>query len=146
MQQLLSCTPCRIGTLPMCLNVLHAYTSTSMTANYYLSWHAKSFPSTGDMPCLPCRYGIAFWYGAKLVREDGNYDGGVVLTIVFGAIIGGFSLGQAAPNFEAFGMGRSAGGRIMAMIERVPSVDADAPGKILSDGLKVSSTCCRQPP
>ena len=57
---------------------------------------------------IPCRYGIAFWYAGQLVRDDGEvprYTAGRVMNVIFGAIIAGFSLGQAAPNFGAFASG-----------------------------------------
>lgn len=53
-----------------------------------------------------CRYGVAFWYAGKLVREDNSdYTAGRVMNVIFGAIIAGFSLGQAAPSFGAFATG-----------------------------------------
>lgn len=53
-----------------------------------------------------CSYGIAFWYAGQLVRDEGSgYTAGRVMNVIFGAIISGFSLGQAAPNFGAFASG-----------------------------------------
>lgn len=71
--------------------------------------------------CL-CRYGVAFLYGAKLVREEG-YSAGQVMNVIFAAIIGGFSLGQAGPNFGTFATGRTAGYRVFSVIDRKPEID-----------------------
>jgi hypothetical protein len=49
----------------------------------------------------------------------------------------GFSLGQAAPNFPAFSLGRSAGTRIYRLIDRVPAIDARAGGKRPATPLQV---------
>ena len=92
--------------------------------------------------CLCCRYGVAFLYGNKLVREPGSdYDAGRVMTIVFATIIGGFALGQAAPNFPAFATGRAAGYRIFKLIDRKPPIDVTAPGEVPAELLKVSLRC-----
>ena len=59
------------------------------------------------------------------------------MTIIFAAIIGGFSLGQAAPNFPAFNTGRVAGARIYKLIDRVPTIDLNADGAVPEQSLKV---------
>ena len=53
------------------------------------------------------RYGIAFLYAGKLVREEGSgYTAGRVMTVIFGAMFGaGFALGQMAPSFPKFASG-----------------------------------------
>lgn len=86
-------------------------------------------------------YAVAFWYGAKLVREDSDYTGGVVMNVIFGAIIGGFALGQAAPNFSAFASGCTSAGRLLAVIERKPPIDVrnggDVPSKPLTGKIEL---------
>jgi hypothetical protein len=57
--------------------------------------------------------------------------------VVFAIIIGGFSLGQAAPNFPALSLGRSAGYRIYKLIDRVPAIDAHALGDVPQAPLRV---------
>ena len=58
------------------------------------------------MQCGVCRYGIAFLYAGKLVREEGSgYSAGRVMNVIFAAVVAGFSLGQMAPNFSAFASG-----------------------------------------
>ena len=47
--------------------------------------------------CLFATYALALWYGCSLVLS-GQYSGGQVMTVLFASIIGGFSIGQAAPN------------------------------------------------
>lgn len=44
------------------------------------------------------------------------------MNVLFAAIIGGFSLGQAAPNFQFFTKGKVGGARIFAIIERQPEI------------------------
>lgn len=43
----------------------------------------------GAVGCIIfCTYGLAMWYGAKLVRENG-YSGGTVITIIMALVTGG---------------------------------------------------------
>ena len=51
-----------------------------------------------------------------------------MLNVLFAAIIGGFALGQAAPNFQYFATARAAGARVFDLMGRVPTIDPDAPG------------------
>ena len=44
------------------------------------------------------------------------------MNVLFAAIVGGFSLGQAAPNFQFFTKGKVGGARIFAVIERQPQI------------------------
>ncbi len=44
--------------------------------------------------------------------------GGDVVSVLFAALIGGFALGQAAPNLQYFATGRVAGARVLGMIKR----------------------------
>jgi hypothetical protein len=95
---------------------------------------------------ITCRYGIAFWYGGYLVRnEPDDYTAGKVMNVIFGAIISGFSLGQAAPSFGAFATGRAAGYRLQQVIRRKPAIDVEEPGTIPDGEMRVRSpprTCC----
>lgn len=70
-------------------------------------------------------YSIAYYYGAWRVSTD-DYTGGQVLQVFVAALLGGFSLGQAAPIMEAFTNGRAAGTRLLSVIIREPIVDIDA--------------------
>ncbi|GJP35341.1 hypothetical protein CLOM_g19843 [Closterium sp. NIES-68] len=68
-------------------------------------------------------YALALWYGSKLIA-DASYDGGDVFTVLFGVLIGGMSLGQAAPNVSAFASGQAAAGKIFEVLERQPVIDS----------------------
>ncbi|KAK2154279.1 hypothetical protein LSH36_272g05058 [Paralvinella palmiformis] len=52
-------------------------------------------------------YGLAFWYGSKLVF-DGEITPGTIMTVFFCVLSGTFSLGNAAPNIEHFATARGA--------------------------------------
>jgi len=71
-------------------------------------------------------YGLAFWYGSKMVHDgtDGM-DGGRVLTVFLALVVGAMSLMQMAPNLSAFGSGRAAAYKVFQTIDRVPSIDTD---------------------
>jgi hypothetical protein len=59
------------------------------------------------------------------------------MNVIFAAIIGGFSLGQAGPNFGYFATGRTAGYRLFTVIDRKPEIDLDAEGLIPSTAMRV---------
>ncbi|KAL4457545.1 hypothetical protein ABPG75_012410 [Micractinium tetrahymenae] len=75
-------------------------------------------------------YALALWYGSTRVKS-GAYNGGDVVAVLFSALIGGFALGQAAPNMQYFIQGRAAGGRIFEILRRTPNIDLDAEGEKL---------------
>ncbi|KAL5577120.1 hypothetical protein UlMin_018819 [Ulmus minor] len=78
-------------------------------------------------------YGLAFWYGAKLVIEKG-YDGGRVINVILAVMIGGMSLGQASPNMNSFASGQAAAYKMFETIKRKPKIDAyDTVGTVLED-------------
>ncbi|CAI5996599.1 unnamed protein product [Closterium sp. NIES-65] len=68
-------------------------------------------------------YALALWYGSKLIA-NASYTGGDVFTVLFGVLIGGMSLGQAAPNVSAFASGQAAAGKIFEVLERQPVIDS----------------------
>lgn len=74
-----------------------------------------------------CCYALALWYGSTRVIA-GKYTGGEVLNVLMAALVGGFALGQAAPNMRYFQEGRAAAARVFAVIDRQPAVDDDAAG------------------
>lgn len=49
--------------------------------------------------------------------------------MLFAAIIGGFALGQAAPNVQYFTQAKAAAGRVFDLMNRKPAIDPDAPGE-----------------
>lgn len=69
-----------------------------------------------------CVYGLGFWYGAKLVVEDG-YDIGKKLIVFFGAIVGGFGLSQLGQNAEYLSTAQAAAYCVFEIIDRVPPID-----------------------
>ncbi|RLN22263.1 ABC transporter B family member 4-like [Panicum miliaceum] len=78
-------------------------------------------------------YGLAIWYGGKLILSKG-YSGGDVINILFAIMTGAMSLGNATPCMAAFAEGQSAAYRLFATIKRKPEIDPDDPtGKQLED-------------
>jgi ATP-binding cassette subfamily B (MDR/TAP) protein 1 len=78
-------------------------------------------------------YGLAIWYGGKLILSRG-YSGGDVINILFAIMTGAMSLGNATPCMAAFAEGQSAAYRLFATIKRKPEIDPDDPtGKQLED-------------
>ncbi|CAD6238380.1 unnamed protein product [Miscanthus lutarioriparius] len=85
------------------------------------------------MAILFCSYGLAVWYGSKLIVERG-YNGGMVISIIMAIMIGAMSLGQATPSVTAFAEGQGAAYRMFKTIERKPDIDIyDTTGVILED-------------
>ncbi|KAI4344698.1 hypothetical protein L6164_011895 [Bauhinia variegata] len=80
-----------------------------------------------------CSYGLAVWYGGRLVLDKG-YTGGDVMTVIFSVLTGSMSLGQASPSLTAFAAGKAAAFKMFETIERQPEIDAyDTSGKQLDD-------------
>ncbi|XP_072995684.1 ABC transporter B family member 9-like [Typha latifolia] len=78
-------------------------------------------------------YGLAVWYGSKLIIEKG-YNGGVVINTLFAVMTGAMSLGEATPCVTAFAAGQAAAYRIFEIIKRKPEIDAyDTSGIMLED-------------
>ncbi|KAL0079202.1 P-loop containing nucleoside triphosphate hydrolase protein [Phycomyces blakesleeanus] len=82
-------------------------------------------------------YGLAFWYGAKLVMS-GEMIGPMVMVVFFAMIMGAMALLQLPPNFAAITTASGAAYKIFETIERIPDIDADSiegiqPPKIVGD-------------
>ncbi|KAJ3036334.1 Multidrug resistance protein 1 [Rhizophlyctis rosea] len=82
-------------------------------------------------------YGLAFWYGAKLVRDD-IMQGGNVMVVFFAMLMGAMALIILPPSISAFGSARGAASKIYATIDRVPAIDSAGeggykPDKIVGD-------------
>ncbi|XP_066306871.1 ABC transporter B family member 9-like [Miscanthus floridulus] len=78
-------------------------------------------------------YGLAIWYGGKLILSKG-YSGGDVINILFAIMTGAMSLGNATPCMAAFAEGQSAAYRLFTTIKRKPVIDPEDPtGKQLED-------------
>ncbi|CAD6230187.1 unnamed protein product [Miscanthus lutarioriparius] len=78
-------------------------------------------------------YGLAFWYGGKLIVDKG-YTGGKIITVLFAVLTGATSLGNATPSVSAIAEGQSAAYRLFETIERKPVIDSgDTSGVVLED-------------
>ncbi|XP_062218601.1 ABC transporter B family member 4-like [Phragmites australis] len=88
----------------------------------------------GSVYCiLFCSYGLAFWYGGKLIVGKG-YTGGKIITVLFAVLTGATSLGNATPSVSAIAEGQSAAYRLFETIERKPEIDSgDTSGVELDD-------------
>ncbi|XP_053569971.1 ATP-dependent translocase ABCB1 [Bombina bombina] len=69
-------------------------------------------------------YALAFWYGTTLIINNDGYTIGSVLTVFFAVIIGAFSVGQTAPNIEAFSNARGAAFAVFTIIDNQPKIDS----------------------
>ncbi|CAG2103942.1 unnamed protein product [Medioppia subpectinata] len=81
--------------------------------------------------CIYCSYGLAFWYGVKLIVrsvEENNhkYEASTMLIVFFTVLMGTFSIGQTTPYFEAFAQARGAAALIFEVIERKPEIDSSS--------------------
>ncbi|XP_048517724.1 ATP-dependent translocase ABCB1-like isoform X1 [Dendroctonus ponderosae] len=74
--------------------------------------------------CIFSSYGLAFWYGIKLML-DGNpvYTPGNMLTVFFSVMAGSMSFGSASPFIEAFATAKAAGRKIFHMIKTSPIIN-----------------------
>ncbi|KAL8041024.1 hypothetical protein ABFX02_10G138300 [Erythranthe guttata] len=78
-------------------------------------------------------FALTVWFGANMILHNG-YTGGEVITVLLAVIIGGTSLGQAAPPLTSFAAGQAAAFKMFETINRKPTIDAyDSKGKILND-------------
>ncbi|KAL8694085.1 MAG: hypothetical protein Q9218_001200 [Villophora microphyllina] len=76
----------------------------------------------GMMAVIYLNYGLSFWQGSRyLVAGDMNLSS--VLTIMLAIMIGAFSLGNVAPNAQAFTTSVAAAGKIFNTIDRVSPLD-----------------------
>ncbi|CAK9201386.1 unnamed protein product [Sphagnum troendelagicum] len=80
-------------------------------------------------------YGLALWYGSILVAYHGA-SGGSVVTVIFAALGGGRSLGQAGPFLSAFAAGQAAAYKMFEVIERTPPIDTSDLRGIIPDTLQ----------
>ncbi|XP_037413695.1 ABC transporter B family member 4-like isoform X1 [Triticum dicoccoides] len=80
-------------------------------------------------------YGLAFWYGGKLIIDKG-YTGGKIITVLFAVLTGATSLGNATPSISAIVGGQSAAYRLFETIERKPEIDSDDTSGIVLENIK----------
>lgn len=67
-------------------------------------------------------YGLAFWWGNRLVRR-GEVSAGGVVTVFFAIMLSAVGLGQTAPALAAIQAARGAAPRMYEVIERVSAID-----------------------
>uniref|UniRef100_A0A0E0L5B3 MDR-like ABC transporter n=1 Tax=Oryza punctata TaxID=4537 RepID=A0A0E0L5B3_ORYPU len=84
---------------------------------------------------LFCTYGLAAWYGAKLIIDKG-YEGGQVVTVWMAFMTGAMSLGEATPCMSAFASGQAAGYRMMQTIERMPAINSSGTDGVVLENIK----------
>ncbi|KAK6932269.1 ABC transporter type 1, transmembrane domain [Dillenia turbinata] len=78
-------------------------------------------------------YGLAIWYGSKLIIEKG-YNGGQIINVIMAVMTGGMSLGQTSPCLNAFAQGQAAAYKMFQTIHRKPTIDPyDTTGVKLDD-------------
>ncbi|KAJ3248680.1 hypothetical protein HDU78_010911 [Chytriomyces hyalinus] len=78
-------------------------------------------------------YGLAFWYGSRLVL-DGRMQGQDVLVSFMSLMMGSFALMMIPQNLAAVGGARGAAYKIFATIDRVPVIDSlSEKGETLGD-------------
>ena len=76
----------------------------------------------GMMSVIYLNYGLSFWQGSRyLVAGDMTLSD--VLTIMLAIMIGAFSLGNVAPNAQAFTTSVAAAGKIFNTIDRASPLD-----------------------
>ncbi|VAH78687.1 unnamed protein product [Triticum turgidum subsp. durum] len=80
-------------------------------------------------------YGLAFWYGGKLIIDKG-YTGGKIITVLFAVLTGATSLGNATPSISAIVGGQSAAYRLFETIERKPEIDSDDTSGMILENIK----------
>ncbi|XP_043700723.1 ABC transporter B family member 9-like [Telopea speciosissima] len=78
-------------------------------------------------------YGLAIWYGSKMIIEKG-YNGGQVMNVIIALMNAGMSLSQASPCLDAFAAGQAAAYKMFQAINRQPLIDIyDTSGVTLDD-------------
>ncbi|KAI4343056.1 hypothetical protein MLD38_027602 [Melastoma candidum] len=80
-------------------------------------------------------YGLATWYGARLIIEKG-YTGGQIINVIMAIMTGGLSLGQTSPPLNAFASGQAAAYKMFETIERKPAIDSYDPSGIVLEEIK----------
>jgi len=73
---------------------------------------------SGMMGIIYFNYGLSFWMGSRFII-DGQMTLSEVLTIMLAIMIGAFSLGNVAPNAQAFTTSVAAAGKIFNTIDRL---------------------------
>ncbi|KAM0262605.1 hypothetical protein ACHAQJ_001650 [Trichoderma viride] len=67
-------------------------------------------------------YGLGFWQGSRFI-VNGEADVGQILTILMAILTGSYSLGNVAPNSQAFNSAMAAAAKIYSTIDRQSPLD-----------------------
>ncbi|EFR01322.1 leptomycin B resistance protein pmd1 [Nannizzia gypsea CBS 118893] len=74
------------------------------------------------MAIMYSNYGLGFWMGSRFL-VNGETDLSAIVNILLAIVIGSFSIGNVAPNTQAFASAISAGAKIFGTIDRVSAID-----------------------
>ena len=77
---------------------------------------------SGMMGVLYLNYGLSFWEGSRFI-VSGDASLSEILTITLAIMIGAFSLGNVAPNAQAFTTSVAAASKIYSTIDRISPLD-----------------------
>ncbi|KAI8878309.1 P-loop containing nucleoside triphosphate hydrolase protein [Backusella circina FSU 941] len=80
-------------------------------------------------------FGLAFWYGASLIRE-GKMNGATVMVAFYAMMMGTMSLNMLPPNLSAVSSAAGAAYKIFETIDRVPEINKQATGGIVPTQLE----------
>ncbi|CAJ0754315.1 23090_t:CDS:2 [Entrophospora sp. SA101] len=81
-------------------------------------------------------YALAFWFGSTLI-SSGELTSGDVVNVFYAVMFGAFSLGNLAPEIQAFSFAIGASSKIFETINRVPVIDSSSEeGEQLVDGVQ----------
>eukprot|EP01006_Ploeotia_vitrea_P057131 TRINITY_DN68153_c7_g3_i1.p1 TRINITY_DN68153_c7_g3~~TRINITY_DN68153_c7_g3_i1.p1 ORF type:complete len:609 (-),score=69.65 TRINITY_DN68153_c7_g3_i1:38-1864(-) len=77
--------------------------------------------------CMFAVFGVAFWYGAKLIQDDPlNVDFKDVMTCTTALIFAGMGVGETSALAKSFGNAGASAKRVFDILDRVPQIDIDS--------------------
>ncbi|CAG2106180.1 unnamed protein product, partial [Medioppia subpectinata] len=86
--------------------------------------------------CLYAGLALGIWFGVQMILESRDYTIGTIV-IVFWCVSGaGFSIGGAAPHFEAIAVARATAAKVFATIERRPLIDVTSEGGVKPEPIR----------
>lgn len=77
------------------------------------------------MGLMNLNYGLAFWQGSHFIVDEGM-SLSKILTVTMAVMIGSVSLGNVAPNIQAFVTALAAAGKIYTTIDRMSALDSSS--------------------
>ncbi|RZC49971.1 hypothetical protein C5167_018397 [Papaver somniferum] len=91
--------------------------------------------SLGSFQCiLYCTYGLATWFGARMIIQK-DYTGGDVINVIVAILTGFMPLANLSLCLGAFASGQAAAFKVFKTIHRKPEIDAydTTSGRVLDD-------------